>query len=140
MANSSSIWRRSFQRESRNSPPPPATATSRSAGINDDLQGRMLGDFRILRELGRGGMAAVYLAEQMQLKRNVAVKVMYKDHVSDGRLKRFQVEAMAAGSLSHPNIIQVLMIGEQDEMRYIAQEYVPGMNLREFVESKGPPD
>ena len=76
-----------------------------------------------------------------QLKRNVAIKVLHKDRVGDETyLKRFKTEAMAAGSLSHPNIIQVLMIGEQDGIQYIAQEYVPGMNLREFLARKGPPD
>src|SRR5579872_7291878 len=106
-----------------------------------DLLNKMLGDFLILRRLGRGGMAEVYLAEQTQLKRNVAVKVLHKDRVTDATyLKRFKTEAMAAGSLSHPNIIQVLMIGEQDGTQYIAQEYVPGMNLREYLARKGPPE
>ena len=86
-------------------------------------------------------MAEVYLAEQTTLKRNVAIKVLHQDRVADGSyLKRFQTEAMAAGSLSHPNIVQVLMIGEQDGIQYIAQEYVPGMNLREFLSRKGPPE
>lgn len=116
-------------------------ADSEPSSTSEDLQGRMLGDFRILRRLGRGGMAEVYLAEQTQLKRNVAVKVLHKDRVGDATyLKRFQTEALAAGSLSHPNIIQVLMIGEQDGIQYIAQEYVPGMNLREFLARKGPPE
>lgn len=121
----------------------PATAPAGAApsSLVDDLQDRMLGDFRILRRLGRGGMAEVYLAEQMQLKRNVAIKVVHKDRVSDPTyLKRFKTEAMAAGSLSHPNIIQVIMIGEQEGFEYIAQEYVPGMNLREFLSRKGPPE
>jgi serine/threonine-protein kinase len=101
----------------------------------------MLGEFRILRRLGQGGMAEVYLAEQTSLKRNVAIKVLHPDRVADGSyLKRFQTEAMAAGSLNHPNIVQVLMIGEQDGIQFIAQEYVPGMNLREFLTRKGPPE
>src|SRR5579872_6267723 len=129
-------------------PPPHETVRAPSASENgpaettpaaaDELNDRMLGDFRILRRLGRGGMAEVYLAEQVQLKRNVAVKVLRKERVTDSSyLKRFQTEAMAAGSLSHPNIIQVLMIGEQEGIQYIAQEYVPGMNLREFLSRKG---
>src|SRR4029077_18481443 len=86
-------------------------------------------------------MAEVYLAEQTSLKRNVAIKVLNQDRLGDGTyLKRFQTEAMAAGSLNHPNIVQVLMIGEQDGIQYIAQEYVPGMNLREFLTRKGPPE
>ena len=106
-----------------------------------DLHDRKLGDFRILRRLGAGGMAEVYLAEQTTLHRNVAVKVLHKDRGADpGYLQRFKTEAMAAGSLNHPNIIQVLMIGEEDGYQYIAQEYVAGMNLREFLARKGPPE
>jgi serine/threonine-protein kinase len=127
---------------------PPGAPGSQAAGTaadtpvkNVDLQDRILGDFRILRRLGRGGMAEVYLAEQTQLKRNVAIKVLYKDRVADATyLKRFQTEAMAAGSLNHPNIVQVLTIGDQDGIQYIAQEYVPGMNLREYLARKGPPE
>jgi serine/threonine-protein kinase len=123
------------------SPARPPSAKGGLPPATDDLLDHQLGDFRILRRLGRGGMAEVYLAEQIQLKRNVAVKVLHKDRVTDaGYLKRFKTEAMAAGSLSHPNIIQVLMIGEQDGIHYIAQEYVPGMNLREFLARKGPPE
>src|SRR5262249_31796587 len=122
-----------------NSPSEPGTAgddKAASAAIapsasKEELLDQLLGDFRILRRLGRGGMAEVYLAEQTQLKRNVAVKVLHKDRVTDaGYLKRFKTEAMAAGSLSHPNIIQVITIGEQEGIHYIAQEYVAGMNLR----------
>src|SRR5579863_6052328 len=113
----------------------------KSVSRNPDLTDKMLGDFRILRRLGQGGMAEVYLAEQTSLKRNVAIKVLNQDRVGDGSyLKRFKTEAMAAGSLNHPNIVQVIMIGEQDGIQYIAQEYVPGMNLREFLTRKGPPE
>lgn len=116
-------------------------STDAGAGITDDLHDRMLGEFRILRRIGRGGMAEVYLAEQTLLARNVAIKVLHKERVADeSYLKRFKTEAMAAGSLSHPNIVQVIMIGEQDGIQYIAQEYVPGMNLREFITRKGPPE
>ncbi len=128
--------------ESQDSPTAagPESAVENSEEAHD-LLNKMLGDFLILRRLGRGGMAEVYLAEQTQLKRNVAVKVLHKDRVTDATyLKRFQTEAMAAGSLSHPNIVQVLMIGEQDGIQYIAQEYVAGMNLREFLARKGPPE
>ncbi len=119
----------------------PGKATPGGATSAGDMHDKMLGDFRILRRLGRGGMAEVYLAEQTQLQRNVAVKVLHQDRVADASyLQRFKTEALAAGSLSHPNIVQVLMIGEQDGIQYIAQEYVPGMNLREFLARKGPPE
>jgi serine/threonine-protein kinase len=108
---------------------------------SSDLTQRMLGEFRILRRLGQGGMAEVYLAEQTSLKRNVAVKVLHKDRVADpSYLPRFKTEALAAAALNHPNIVQVLVIGEQDGIQYIAQEYVPGLNLRELLARKGPPE
>lgn len=122
-------------RASKRSEPVPVS------GIDDDLQDKMLGEFRILRRLGRGGMAEVYLAEQTSLKRNVAIKVLRKELVAnESYLKRFKTEAMAAAGLSHPNIIQVFAIGEDAGLHYIVQEYVQGLNLREFLMRKGPPD
>jgi serine/threonine-protein kinase len=104
-------------------------------------QDKMLGEFRLLRRLGRGGMAEVYLAEQISLKRNVAVKVLRSDLVADAHyLQRFKTEAHAAAGLNHPNIVQVYTVGEAEGVHYIAQEYVQGMNLREFLVRKGPPD
>jgi serine/threonine-protein kinase len=101
----------------------------------------MLGDFRILRKLGQGGMAEVYLAEQTSLKRNVAIKVLQTGSVVNTTyLERFQTEALAAASLNHANIVQVITVGAQDGIQYIAQEYVPGMNLRELLAKKGPPE
>lgn len=112
-----------------------------SSAAPPDLQNTMLGEFRLLRRLGKGGMAEVYLAEQTSLKRNVAIKILRKDLVTDETyLKRFKTEAMAAGGLSHPNIVQVYAIGEEQGIHYIVQEYVQGQNLREFLARKGPPD
>lgn len=106
-----------------------------------DLTGKVLGEFKLLRKLGRGGMAEVYLAEQTSLRRNVAVKVLRSEFTSDANyLRRFQQEATAAGTLSHPNIVQVYLIGEQDGVHFIAQEYVQGRNLKEFLARKGPLD
>lgn len=108
--------------------------------VSLDLTNCMLGEFRILRRLGSGGMAQVYLAEQTSLKRNVAVKVMRPDFGDDPTLKaRFEHEALAAAALNHRNIVQVLSIGEQDGVRYIAQEYVLGMNMKQFITKKPPP-
>jgi serine/threonine-protein kinase len=86
-------------------------------------------------------MAEVYLAEQTSLRRNVAVKVLRSDFTSDANyLKRFQQEATAAGTLNHPNIVQVYLIGEEGGVHFIAQEYVQGRNLKEFLSRKGPLD
>lgn len=105
-----------------------------------DLTNCMLGEFRVLRRLGSGGMAQVYLAEQTSLKRNVAVKVMRPDFGDDPILRqRFEHEARAAAGLNHRNIVQVLSIGEEAGVRFIAQEYVLGMNMKQFITKKPPP-
>lgn len=120
---------------------PPAVLTPDSTAESSGLENRMLGEFRLLRQLGRGGMAEVYLAEQTTLHRNVAVKILRQEQVNDPTLVlRFKQEALAAAGLNHPNIVQVYSIGSEEGIHYIAQEYVQGMNLREFITRKGPPD
>lgn len=100
-----------------------------------------LGEFRLLRRLGRGGMSEVYLAEQTLLKRHVAIKVLRPELMLDESLRqRFQKEALAVAGLNHPNIVQVYTVGEAEGRFYIAQEYVNGQNLREYLTRKGPPD
>ena len=102
---------------------------------------KQLGEFRILRPLGRGGMSEVYLAEQTSLHRQVAVKVLRPELLSDETiLRRFEQEAKAAAGLIHPNIVQVFSFGQQDGLYYIAQEYVQGMNLRQLLNRRGPPE
>ena len=106
-----------------------------------DLSGRELGQFRLLRRLGRGAMADVYLAEQSALKRWVAIKIL-KPELADDKvyLKRFEREAQAAASLVHANIVQIHEVGHVENYRYIVQEYVQGQNLREYLSRSGPPD
>jgi serine/threonine-protein kinase len=117
------------------------TASGAQRREMENLTSRQLGDFRLLRRLGRGGMADVYLAEQSSLNRRVAIKVLRPDLQTDEvHLKRFQREAIAAGGLNHPNIVQVYVIGEADGYHFIAEEYVQGLNLREYLNRKGPPD
>lgn len=106
-----------------------------------DLAGRQLHDFRLLRLLGRGAMAEVYLAEQSALKRQVAVKVLKSALAKDETyVKRFLREAQAAASLSHANIVQIHEVGCVDGIYYIAQEYVQGMNLRQWMARHGTAD
>lgn len=101
----------------------------------------MLGEFKILRRLGRGGMSEVYLAEQTSLQRNVAVKVLKRELLKDpSSIQRFKTEATAAAGLNHPNIVQVYTIGEWKGLHYMVQEYVPGQNIREYVAKRGTPD
>jgi eukaryotic-like serine/threonine-protein kinase len=119
----------------------PSDSTPSPAAATTDLTGRTLGEFQIIRRLGKGGMAEVYLAEQTSLQRQVAIKVLRAEYLSDAAyVKRFRHEATAAGGLNHPNIVQVYSIGEQDGIHFIAQEYVRGGNLRDLMRKRGPLD
>ena len=105
---------------------------------SQDLTGRELGDYRVLRRLGSGGMADVYLAEQRSLGRQVALKVLHERLAEDASyVERFSHEARAAASLVHPNIVQIYEVGQQQGFHFIAQEYVPGKNLGQLVERQG---
>jgi len=96
----------------------------------DAQPGRSLGDYRLLRELGRGGMAVVYEAEQVSLGRHVALKVLPFAAVLDPRhLQRFKNEAMAAAHLHHPNIVPVYGVGCERGVHYYAMQYVEGQSL-----------
>ncbi|QDV56129.1 serine/threonine-protein kinase [Rosistilla oblonga] len=107
--------------------------------IGNDLTGGQLGDLQILRRLGRGGMADVYLAKQVSLERQVAVKILRASLANDNNyVERFRREARAAAKLSHPNIVQVYDVGRSDGRYYISQEFVDGRNLREQVDREGP--
>jgi len=108
-----------------------------------DLVDKTLGEFRLLRLLGSGGMADVYLAEQTSLQRHVAVKVMKPSLIATSgevMLARFKQEAMLAAGLNHPNIVQVYTVGEDDGYHFIAQEFVKGKDLASILKSKGAPD
>ena len=117
----------------------PSNGEGSSPSMPFDLTGLTLGEFHLLRRLGKGGMAEVWLSEQTSLRRQVAVKILRPDFVADASyVKRFRHEATAAGSLNHPNIVQVYMVGEENGIHFIAQEYVQGRNLKEFITRKGP--
>ena len=108
-----------------------------------DLTERKLGEFQLLRPLGSGGMADVYLAEQTTLQRYVAVKVMkpaLMAHSGLDMVARFKQEAMMAAGLNHPNIVQVYSIGEDQGLHYIAQEFVQGKDLATILKGRGKPD
>lgn len=103
-----------------------------------DLVGRTLGDYRVLRKIGSGGMAEVYLAEQLSLGRQVALKVLPATLAGDATyVERFLNEARAAAALVHGNIVQIYEVGQADGVRYIAQEYVRGKNLAEVLRREG---
>ncbi len=99
-----------------------------------DLVGQELNDYRLLRRLGQGAMAEVYLAEQKSLGRQVAVKVLSEHLTNDATyVQRFQHEARAAAALVHANIVQIYEVGNANGRHFIAQEYVPGQNLGELL-------
>ncbi len=110
-------------------------------GPAPDLTGRTVGDFQVLRKIGQGGMGEVYLARQLSLKREVALKILRKDLADDATaLKRFQAEAEAVARVTHANIVQVYAVGEHEGLRYMALEYVEGRNLKDYLARKGPPE
>ncbi len=103
-----------------------------------DLSGRRLGDYQLLRRLGRGGMAEVYLAEQISLRRQVAFKVLRSNLALDAAyVRRFHNEAQAAAKLVHANIVQIHEVGCIDGVHFIAQEYVAGQNLKQVLTRRG---
>jgi len=98
--------------------------------------GTELGEFEVIRELGRGGMGRVYLARQRSLGRTVALKVIsHLGGVSPTTRQRFLREAQALASLSHPNIVPVFGAGETEEALYIAMEFVDGVSLADLLET-----
>jgi len=123
-------------------PPTKTTPLSSRLPSGDvDLTGRTLADFRILRHLGQGGMGQVYLAEQISLKRKVALKILRPEMAAEPTsLQRFKAEATAVAQATHANIVQIYAVGEIGGVSYMALEYVEGRNLREYLLKKGPPD
>jgi len=94
--------------------------------------GTVLGHYKILSKLGFGAMGEVYLAQDLNLRRTVALKILTLDPAqSPQALRRFIQEARTASALKHPNIAHIYEIGEVDELSFIAMEYVEGVTLRE---------
>lgn len=109
--------------------------------LDADLSGRQLAGYRLLRRLGRGAMAEVYLADQVSLGRQVAVKVLRASLATDATyVQRFDHEARAAAKLVHANIVQIYEVGCVDGTHFIAQEYVQGVNLAELLSRRGTPE
>jgi eukaryotic-like serine/threonine-protein kinase len=97
------------------------------------------GRYRILRRLGTGGMANVYLAEDEELGRRVAIKILNDRHASDDSfVERFRREAKNAAGLSHPNIVSIYDRGEAEGTYYIAMEYLEGRSLKDRIVAEGP--
>lgn len=94
--------------------------------------------YQIIKSIGEGGMANVYLAYDTILDRNVAVKILRGDLASDEKfVRRFQRESLAASSLNHPNIVEVYDVGEDNGDYYIVMEYIEGKHLKELIKKRG---
>ena len=97
------------------------------------------GRYRIKGRIGSGGMADVYLAEDNQLGRDVALKVLHRRFSRDNQfVERFRREASAAAGLQHPNVVGVYDRGEHDDTYYIVMENLPGRTLRELLNADAP--
>src|SRR2546427_4945869 len=119
-------------------PPPPHDA-GREA-LLDALRHATLGDYEILAELGRGGMATVYLAHDVALDRKVAIKVLAPALLAmgEGMVERFKREARTAAALSHPHIIPIYAVRESDRVLYFVMQYVQGRALDSIIRDVGP--
>jgi len=103
--------------------------------IGHDLAGR----YEIISRIGGGGMALVYKAHDLLLNRNVAVKVLRQQFVHDEEfIRRFRREAQSAAALSHPNVVSIYDVGEEEDTHYIVMEYVEGSNLNEIILERAP--
>ncbi|WP_127534152.1 Stk1 family PASTA domain-containing Ser/Thr kinase [Paenibacillus kobensis] len=103
--------------------------------IGHELGGR----YEIISRIGGGGMALVYKAHDVLLNRKVAVKVLRQQFVHDEEfIRRFRREAQSAASLSHPNVVSIYDVGQEDEVHYIVMEYVEGNNLNEIIHDRAP--
>jgi len=97
------------------------------------------GRYRIVRKLGAGGMADVYLAEDQELGRRIAIKILNDRHANDDQfIERFRREAKNAAALNHPNIVSIYDRGEAEDTYYIAMEYLDGRTLKELIVGHGP--
>jgi len=104
-------------------------------------RGFRLGKYKLLGQIGKGGMSSVYLAEHELMKRRVAIKVLPHNRVNDSSyLERFRLEARAVAKLDDPNIVRAYDIDNEGNTHYIVMEYVEGQDLHQTVMAQGPVD
>ncbi len=130
-------------------PPLPASEHDRAAGTPprpkkvfppDALVDTEIGGYKVLRKIGQGGMGSVYVAEQLSLHREVALKVLSEKFTDDRAfVDQFVNEARSAAALNHPNVVQVYDVGRENGRYYFSMEYVPGGSLEERLAENGPP-
>src|SRR5215216_786675 len=99
------------------------------------MSSEQVSHYRIIKQLGAGGMGEVYLAEDPKLRRKIALKLLSPNFVkNEDRVRRFEQEAQAASALNHPNILTIYEVGEQDGLHFIATEYIEGETLRQHIQ------
>lgn len=100
---------------------------------------RINGRYKLLEVIGGGGMSNVYLAHDMILNRDVAIKILHNNFSNEEEAhRRFQREALSATSLNHPNIVSIYDVGEEEGLQYIVMEYVKGMTLKQYITQYAP--
>jgi serine/threonine-protein kinase len=115
-----------------------ARATMSATALHDVLRHATIGEYEVLAELGRGGMATVYLGHDIALDRKVAIKVMSPALLTgEGMVERFKREARTAASLSHPNIIPIYAVKEGDQIVYFVMKFVEGRPLDSIIKETG---
>jgi len=115
-----------------------ARSTMSATALHDVLRHATIGEYEILAELGRGGMATVYLGHDIALDRKVAIKVMSPALLTgEGMVERFKREARTAASLSHPNIIPIYAVKEGDQIVYFVMKFVEGRPLDSIIKETG---
>ena len=104
-----------------------------------DLEGRIIGNrYEMIAKIGNGGMATVYKAKDLTLKRYVAVKVLREEFTTDEEfIRRFNIEAQAAASLAHQNIVSIYDVGNEDNIYYIVMELIQGKTLKQIIDEDG---
>ena len=111
-----------------------ASSASDPTGLLDRVREATQAEFTIVRELGRGGMGRVYLAQEIALERRVAMKLLPPALAEQsGIVERFQREARTAGKLHHPNIVPVYQVLERDGLIFFTMPYIAGPNLRQVL-------
>ncbi|MFY9450886.1 MAG: protein kinase, partial [Bacillota bacterium] len=101
--------------------------------------GEILGNrYEIKKLIGEGGMALVYLAQDLLLDRPVAIKLLRSEYSSDQEfVERFQREAKSAAKLCHPNVVNIYDVGETENSHYIVMEYIDGISLKDLIKKEG---
>jgi len=119
-------------------PPGTRSITRTSCSTTDRMIGRSVGKSRILKRLGRGGMGDVYLCQHPDYDKAVAIKILPPDLTrNEELLQRFKREADSAARLDHPNLVEILDVGEENGLHYILMAYVDGSNLQEHLDDQG---